>query len=86
MCYTGICLFEYCGGDSLGDCMVSSHSEFERRYGESPCIVGQCPHDPEDEAYIAANRERLELIFRQFISDRHGRHMAQHAIAADRAS
>lgn len=86
MCYTGICLLEFGGGDRLGDCMIPDHSEFKHQYGETPCMVGQCPNDPEDEAYIAANRERLDLICGRFISDRFGRHIAEHTNAADRAS
>lgn len=70
MCYTGECFFEYSGGDSVGDCMVNRHAEFKERYGESPCIVGQCPQNPDDERYIEDNRERLEEIYRRWCRER----------------
>ena len=70
MCYTGICLFEYSGGNSIGGCMVSVHDSFQERYGESPCIVGQCPQDPDDEKYIEENKERLDDIHRCWCRER----------------
>lgn len=82
MCYTGICLFEYSGGESVGGCQVCGHQRFTERYGESPCIVGMCPQDPEEEEYIANNRERLEAIYGEWIADRYGRHKAEHERAA----
>lgn len=69
MCYTGICIFEYSGGDSVGGCMVHDHDAFRERYGETPCTVGQCPHDPDDERYIKENRDRLNEIFNRYWSD-----------------
>ncbi len=70
MCYTGICLFEYSGGASVGGCMVNRHIEFKERYGETPCMVGQCPHDPDDEKYMKDNKERLEEIYRRWNGER----------------
>lgn len=69
MCYTGICLFEN-GGGRAGDCMVFGHSDFEKRYGESPCIVGQLPQDPDDEKYIEENKERLDDIYKRYLEER----------------
>lgn len=70
MCFTGVCLFEN-GGDRAGECMVFGHKAFEEKYGESPCIVGQCPQDPDDEKYIKENKERLEEIYRRWIRERY---------------
>lgn len=69
MCYTGVCLFEN-GGDRAGECMVFRHKEFESRYGESPCIVGQCPQDPDEEKYMQENKEHLDDIHRRWCRER----------------
>lgn len=69
MCYTGVCLFEN-GGGRAGECMVFGHEKFKERFGESPCIVGQCPGDPDDEKYIEENRERLDAIYGRWLIER----------------
>lgn len=48
MCYSGICDFE-AGGDRAGEC--AAPRGFRERYGVSPCIVGGCYEDPDDERW-----------------------------------
>jgi len=50
--------------------MVFGHEKFKERFGESPCIVGQCPGDPDDEKYIEENRERLDAIYGRWLIER----------------
>lgn len=70
MCYTGICLFEN-GGGMAGECMVSNHARFEEMYSETPCIVGRCPGDPDDERYIEAHEEHFDQIYCRWMKERH---------------
>lgn len=66
MCYTGECRFE-CG--YTGECMISNYQDFEKKYGETACIVGGMVDDEETEEYIAKNKERLEAIYYQWWED-----------------
>lgn len=88
MCYTGICLFESGWGPrGPGDCtVVGSFEKFEERYGETPCMVGQCPQDPDDAKYMEENRERLNGIYEKYLADRFKRHLPEHALAEAGAS
>ena len=87
MCYTGICFFECGGGPSgQGNCTVGSFEKFKEKYGETPCIVGQCPQDPDDAKYIEENRERLNGIYVRYLSDCFKRHLPEHALAEAGAS
>lgn len=87
MCYTGICLFECGGGPSgPGGCTVGSFDKFREMYGDTPCMVGQCPQDPDDAKYIEENRERLDAAYRRYMADRFKRHLPEHARAEAGAS
>lgn len=57
MCYSGVCSFED-GGDNAGEC--TAPSGFRERYGVSPCIVGGCYEDPDDERWAEEHEDEIE--------------------------
>lgn len=57
MCNSGVCSFED-GGDHAGEC--TAPSGFRERYGVSPCIVGGCYEDPDDERWAEEHADEIE--------------------------